>query len=587
MAIGIVLIIANNLVDTYFVGRLGAAQLAAMSFTFPVVSMVTSVAMGLGIGTTAAVSRAIGQGHREQARGLTTDGCLLAVLVVVVLSGVGLATQRPVFELLGAQPQVMQPLLAYMSIWYAGAVFLVVPMVGTGAMRADGDAKTPMLLMGVVALSNFALDPVLIFGLGPVPALGIRGAAMATVIARVLLFVLTIVVLRRRGLLAWGPSEQLAASWRRILSVGLPAALANALAPVATGIMTGLLASYGTAAVAAYGVASRVEGLLLIPAMALGAAMTPFVGQNWGAHREPRVMQGLALARRFVLGWGLIAWAIVALAGRSIGAAFSQDPDTIEMVQLYLWVVPVSYGAAGAVSVITAVFNAVDRAVRSTILSATRSIVLAVPAALLGAHLFGVAGIFAGIAIATAVTALVAYLWSLSLFSPVPDLSVVDNAEHLQGASPDTVALVDELLDRVTLEAATVTAAARPINTIGFFSKGYELGHVHRNGKVDLHVPPILHDALLADGLAESHRHHEQGSCWVSHTLQSSHEVAEAVWLLGVLAALRGYCAGVISEQEMQAQLRLDEHAAHHHPALDAAVRRAAEAVRQNLAVAA
>lgn len=586
MAIGIVLIIANNLVDTYFVGRLGAAQLAAMSFTFPVVSMVTSIAMGLGIGTTAAVSRAIGQGHREQARGLTTDGCLLAVIVVAALSGVGLITQRPVFELLGAAPEVMEPLLAYMTIWYAGAVFLVVPMVGTGAMRADGDAKTPMLLMGVVALTNFALDPVLIFGLGPIPALGIEGAAIATVVARIVLFVLTIVVLRQRGLLASRPSAELVASWRRILSVGLPAALANALAPIATGIMTGLLANYGTAAVAAYGVASRVEGLLLIPAMALGAAMTPFVGQNWGAHQEARVMQGLRLARRFVLGWGLIAWAVVALAGSSIGAVFSQDPETIQMVQLYLWLVPATYGAAGAVSVITAVFNAVDRAVRSTILSATRSIVLAVPAALFGAQLFGVAGVFGGIAVATGITAVVAYLWSLSLFSPAADLDPVEKAEHLQGATPDTLTLVDELLDRVTLET-TVTAAARPINTIGFFTHGYELGHVHRSGKIDLHVPPALHDALVEDALAESHRHHEQGSCWVTHTLQSSHEVGEAVWLLGVLAALRGYCSGAITEQVMQEKLRLDEHASHHHPALDAAVRRAAAAARERWTAAA
>lgn len=567
MGIGIVLIITNNLVDTYFVGKLGSAELAAMSFTFPVVSLVMSIAMGLGIGATAAISRAIGQGKTDDARRLTTHGSLLALVVVAVISLVGVFTQRQVFSMLGAQDEIVGLLIEYMTIWYAGAVFLVVPMVGTGAMRASGDARTPMILMAVVAFTNLALDPILIFGFGPVPALGIRGAAIATVLARTVLMVATLIVLHRQNLIEWRLSDQVLTSWKRILSVGVPAAIGNALAPVATAVMTGILSTYGAHAVAAYGVASRVEGLMLIPAMAIATAMTPFVGQNWGGHHEARVQSGLRLSQRFVLVWGLVAFGVVALFGRQIGGVFSDDAKTIELVQTYLYIVPISYGASGVVSVIAAVFNSIDRAVRSTILSATRSLVLAVPLAAIGASFFGAPGVFIGITTATVATAIIAFFWSRNALVPEETLQEVNTGSHISRATPEVIHFVDELLELLKAEGV-VTAAARPINTIGFYAQGYELGHVHRNGKVDFHVPPPLHDALIKDALVEHHRHHEDCS-WVSHTLSSSSDVVESAWLLRVLTALRAYGCGEIDRAGFDARVEHKHQHAHVHPAFD------------------
>lgn len=120
-----------------------------MSFTFPVASLVMSVAMGLGIGSTSAISRAIGAGDEGERRRLATHAIFLAVLVVAAISIVGIATQRGHFRLLGATDELLPLLESYMTIWYAGAAFLVVPMVGTGALRAGGDARTPMYVIYV------------------------------------------------------------------------------------------------------------------------------------------------------------------------------------------------------------------------------------------------------------------------------------------------------------------------------------------------------------------------------------------------------------------------------------------------------
>jgi putative MATE family efflux protein len=547
MAIGIALIVATNLTDTFFVSRLGEAELTAMSFTFPIEGLVLSIAMGLSVGATATIARAIGSGDSELAARLTTHACGLAMLVVAAVSLGGLATQDQLARALGAPDAVAALLQDYMTVWYAGAVFLVVPLVGNGAMRADGDATTPMWIMAGAALANLALDPVLIFGLGPIPALGMRGAAIATVLARAFVLVVTLVILRRRGRLDLHlPSmTELWSSWRRILAVGVPAAVSNALPPIATSLLTAIIARFGPDAVAAFGVASRVEGLVLIPALALGAAMTPFVGQNWGGHQELRVGQGLLLARRFVILWGLGAWVVVGLLGRHIGRVFSDHPETLDHLELYLWIVPAAYGAQGVVGVISSVFNAIDRAVRATLLSAIRSVVLAVPLATLGAYLGGTAGVFFGLALTSFAAGILASVWARNIFRPIRALAEVRSAEELTAASDDVRARVELLLDEVT-ERGELIAAARPINTIGFFHQGGEIGHVHRRGIIDLHVPPALHDALVADGLAEAHRHRAEDQSWVSRRLTTDDDAREAAWMLGLLAALRDFRTGRI-----------------------------------------
>ncbi|HDY74468.1 MAG TPA: MATE family efflux transporter, partial [Euryarchaeota archaeon] len=283
MVFGMLGIVVFNLADTFFVAQLGTPELAALSFTFPVVLVVGSIAMGLGVGVSAVISRAIGKGDHNRVQRLTTDSLVLALLIVVVAVILGIFTINPLFTQLGATPEIIALIRQYMTIWYLGAVFVIVPMVGNNAIRATGDTKTPGMIMVVAATINIILDPILIFGLGPFPMLGLKGAAIATVIARAttLIVALWVLIYRDKMVSFDLPSyKTLLASWSPVLYIGLPAAGTKIIFPFAIGVVTRLLASYGPSAVAAFGVATRIEFFALIAVIALSTVVGPFVGQN-------------------------------------------------------------------------------------------------------------------------------------------------------------------------------------------------------------------------------------------------------------------------------------------------------------------
>jgi putative MATE family efflux protein len=198
MILGILGIHLFHLVDTFFVGRLGTEALAAMSFTFPVVFVVGGVALGLGLGASAVVSHAIGEGDWHRVRRLTTDSLTLGLIVVASLIVIGLATVDPVFRMLGASEELIPLIKSYMFVWYPGMIFVVIPMVGNNCIRATGDTRTPSLIMVLAGAVNGALDPLFIFGLGPFPRLGLAGAALATVIGRSITFTVALLILARR-----------------------------------------------------------------------------------------------------------------------------------------------------------------------------------------------------------------------------------------------------------------------------------------------------------------------------------------------------------------------------------------------------
>ncbi len=183
MVFGLVAILAFNLVDTFFISLLGTDALAAVSFTFPITFAVNCITMGIGVGISTGVARLLGQNAQINAARLSGHGLLLAVILVIGASALGLATIDPLFRLLGAHDNLLPLIHDYMSVWYLTIPLLVIPMAGNSAIRATGDTKTPAKIMVVAGFINGLLDPLLIFGLGPVPALGVKGAAIASAIS--------------------------------------------------------------------------------------------------------------------------------------------------------------------------------------------------------------------------------------------------------------------------------------------------------------------------------------------------------------------------------------------------------------------
>lgn len=415
MVWGLFALIAFNLVDTYFVGQLGTAQLAAMSFTFPVVLTLGNLAFGLGVGTTSVIARAIGEGDIRRVQRFTTNSLTLAFTAVFLFASVGLFTIDPLFKALGAGPDILPFIREYMQIWYFGIVFLVVPMVGNSAIRGAGNTLTPSIIMTVAAGTNILLDPLLINGALGFPRLELQGAALATVIARAVSLVAALLVLRfKENLLSTQIPDirETLWCWRDILTVGLPAAAASMITPISIGVITSFLASHGATAVAAFGLASRVESLALIAVMALASSMGPFVGQNWGAQQIGRVQQALSQGYRFCFGWGLLMAVLLGVGAQSLAAIFNPDPAVIAIASRYLWLVPISYGASGMLQVTSSAFNAMGKPVPSIVITATHMVGCYIPLAYLGGRIAGPTGIFVAAAIANLVVGFGAYGWS-------------------------------------------------------------------------------------------------------------------------------------------------------------------------------
>ena len=412
---GISMMMGQGLIDTWFLGQVGDRELAAFGFGFPILMIVTSVAIGLGAGTSSVVARAIGAGDHRRARRLATDSLFLGFLITLVICVIGISTINPLFRLLGAPEDMLPMIRSFMTILYSGVPFVVVGMVGMASMRATGDTRLPSMLMVIAALLNVALDPILIFGVGPIPAMGLDGAAAAALIARATIFVGTVYLMRfRLDMLSFNKPDkvELRKSWRDILHVGIPAAGTNAIVPLGAVLVTAMIARLGTDAVAGFGVATRIESMMLVIFYAMSSIIGPFVGQNFAAGRERRIFRALWLCTMFCLAAGVVIAGILALLSDFLPRLFSDSEAVMEVTKLFLWVVPISYGTYGMVMVMNASFNGLGKPMPAVWISVARILVLYVPLAVIGLKFYGLIGIFAAYAIANIISGIGAYAWA-------------------------------------------------------------------------------------------------------------------------------------------------------------------------------
>lgn len=403
MVVGILSVLALNLIDTWFIARLGTEPLAALGFVFPVVFAVGSLALGLGAGAGSLLARSVGRGEHTRLRHLATDGLIITVVLLTPILGLGLLTIDPLFRLMGAGPELLPLIRDYLLIWYPGALFIALPIVGNSMIRANGDAVIPSLVMVLAALINALLDPLLIFGYGPFPRLEMSGAALASVIARIVTAAVVLWILQHRERLL-DASRLRRGRWRRSLpdyvGIALPAALNNLLEPLTRGIVTAFVAGYGAAAVAGFTVATRLEATLLIPLFAISTGLGPFVGQNWGAGQIERVHRALRWAFGWAIVWGVFVALLFQLGAANLARGFDPDPEVIAASLGYLTLVPITYFAEGIGLAAGSAWLAMGYPGVTLTLTAIRFLAITIPAAWFGGQWLGLEGIFLATALA-------------------------------------------------------------------------------------------------------------------------------------------------------------------------------------------
>ncbi|MGI6241077.1 MAG: MATE family efflux transporter [Candidatus Omnitrophota bacterium] len=404
-----------NMVDTWFVSRLGTQALAAMSFTFPVVMFVGFVMRGVGTGAMTVVAHALGRRKHQAAARITTHAIFLASGISLILTGAGLWTFEPLFLRLGASGEVLELARQYMTIWYWGLIFRVLHIMLADIIIGTGDSKTVSFLMVGGTLLNCVLDPVMIFGWGFFPRMGIRGAALATVIAELFVMAAAYYFVHRKyhliSFLTYS-RRRMMASWYRILQIGSSAMVSSVLTPVSAAIVIRIVAGFGRSAVAAVGVAARIEMFAFMIPMTVGMSLVPFVAQNYGAKRFDRIQTVRRGAFIFALAFGLVSTGVLLLVAKPLGRLFSSDPAVVDVLARYIYITCFGYGFLEVHRYATFCMTGIHRPMMAIILNAIRVLVLMIPLAFLGAKWFGLSGVFWGRLLTDLLAAGIGVVWS-------------------------------------------------------------------------------------------------------------------------------------------------------------------------------
>ena len=413
IAVANVLQAAYQLIDAFWVGRLGGAAVAAVSIATPVMFLTIALGVGMAVAGSTLIAQYYGAHDQETVNHVAAQTLLMVVLVSVILGGIGFATAPLLLKMMGVDQEVFHGALGFMRVSFIGLVFNFFFFMFQSVMRGVGETKLPVYIVLGTVILNFLLDPLLIFGQGPIPRMGVMGAAVATLATQSLAAVTGLMVLLggRYGIhLAWRDFKPDVAFIKRSFMLGLPVSVEQSARALGITVLTFLIASFGTLTVASYGVGSTILQIVMIPAMGLSMAISALVGQNIGAGNIRRAEQigqfGATMAFAVLTVLGVIAFVS---AARLAAFFVPRDRGVIDGAAEFLRIMALSWGFMGVQFALTGVLRASGNMVMTMVITLVSQWVLQFPLAyLLATHTgLGNRGIWIAFPITNIITALI------------------------------------------------------------------------------------------------------------------------------------------------------------------------------------
>lgn len=406
MLFGTVALMSFQLVDSIFISMLGMQPLAALGFTLPLHQLLIGVQIGIGIASTALISRALGADNPERAKYLGGIVVLTGCCVSFILCTLIWLLRLPLLNTLGASAELLPYTENYWLPWLTSAWLGAFLYFANSISRANGDTKLPGLMMVVTSVLNMLLDPLFIFTFD----LGLAGAAYATIVA--CLSGATIMYWRilKRHWLAFSPSKlAIGPALREIFQTSAPAMLSQLMPGTASLLATRLVAVFGGSAIAAWTLGSRLELFSIVIVLALTMALPPMVGRLLGSKQLDRAHSLVLIAVRFVIGLQ-IAIALFWMASRWwIAPALAPNQATEVYLMSYMLWVPISYAALGVCMLMVSVCNALGMPMRAVGISTLRLFVCYLPALWVGARLADMSGLYIGVLIGNIAAGILAW----------------------------------------------------------------------------------------------------------------------------------------------------------------------------------
>ena len=401
ISIGMLSTFLFQVVDTYFVGQLGQDALAALSFASTIYFLVVGLFMGLAVGVSIIIGTAKGANDTNKVNQTAVIALVLSLISAILFAFLGIYLVEPIFVMMGADSATLPLVKQYIIPLFYGVPLLTTGLMAGGILRATGNVKKPEIIMGVAGVINLILDYGLIFGKLNLPEMGITGAALATVASWVFVIIGMFVLLFKDSLLQSsfsGIYRHLFTTIKEITKLGLPTIITQIIGPLTLIYLTFLFAQQASSAVAAFGVASRIETLLLIGILGVSTAITPFIAQNLGAKQHQRIDESIAFGGRASTYLGIIVCILLFLCIKPIAGIFSDAAVVVAYTANYFYIVSLSYVFYGLFIITSSIFNGLQLPMNSMKIMIVKTIAFTIPFTLIGSY-FGVIGIYIGISI--------------------------------------------------------------------------------------------------------------------------------------------------------------------------------------------
>jgi len=405
-----------NLVDTFWVSKLGYQPIAALTIVLPYHVLIIAIGVGTGIGIGALTSRRFGERNIEATNHVAGQVFPLAVFWGIIFMIAAAFFSGPILTIIGATPDIMDFATQYLVVLGFGTPFMFFLLMGTSLLRGSGDAVRPMVFIIIAQVANIILDPLLIFGLGPFPEMGIRGAALGTVLGQLLGAGLTFYYIIAGKSAYQIKSEYLRPNLsilRDIYRVGFPSMIMLVTESVCFALFNSVLSAFGSLALAAIGITIRIADLAFMPIFGVSQGILPIVGFNFGARLWNRIWRAVKLASGgIVLLMGIALIFLEIFAPNFIGI-FSDDPELIATAVPAMRIVLSTLVIVGPTVLFVTTFQGLSKGKEALILSLIRQFVFFVPLLFLLPRIWGITGMWLALPISDILGFAVSSLWLL------------------------------------------------------------------------------------------------------------------------------------------------------------------------------
>lgn len=381
-----------NVVDSMFVAQLNENALTAVSLAFPIQNLMIAVAAGTGVGINALLSKSLGEKKYETANTIAKNGILLGILSSLVFAILGLLGSRLFFEIQTDDAQIIEYGTQYMSVITIVSVGIFLQITFERLLQSTGKTIFNMITQGMGAIINIILDPILIFGWFGLPAMGVTGAAVATVIGQIFAAILGIFFNHKFNkeihvsFKGFKPCRETIGS---IYKIGVPSIIMQSIGSLTTFGINNILLMFSSTAATVFGVYFKLQSFVFMPVFGLTNGMIPIVAYNYGAQNKKRIYQTIKLSVFIAVGIMLVGFTVFQLFPQTLLGLFEASDHMLEIGVPALRTISLSFVFAGFGIVSSCVFQALGNGVYSMFISLTRQIVVILPVAFIFAKLFG------------------------------------------------------------------------------------------------------------------------------------------------------------------------------------------------------